>query len=558
VRKLSPAKAVKRVADITVKVFRKALLLPLFAAGLLTAASTFIAAHENHDAGAPQSIETPSAQRISAQSKTFELIAKPKVQGLVVYLDAADDNQPIENASIEIESNGKTIAAKETAAGTYAASAEWLGVPGSDVTITVKLGEDQSSTTFAQPIGSTAPHLGYDRWIQGAVFAGLGFGIALVAFRSGRERWGGAGLAVLMLLLLVVTGATSREQTPAAPTLIADTVPHRHADGSVFLPKQAQHLLQIRTSRAVAGEDTMSFEIAGRVIVDPNYSARVHATRDGRIEAGPKGFPRVGQLVARGDVLAYLVPTLSAFEEASLRQTLAQIEREMALLVPRADAIGAINPNIPMGEATASVLQELQIQSQSLTRQKEIVLAALDQKIEIKAAVTGVVAAAQVWIGQTVAARDPLFDIVDRHTALVEGWEFGPVSEDAFSAALAVTEHGHTLPLEFLGRGPVLHQQAVPYLFRISANAESVDIGTPVRILLRGKEKTKGVPLPAAAVERGPGNLPVVWEHTTPEMFVPHVVTVARLDATHVIANGAIKPGMRLVVSGAGMLSQVR
>jgi hypothetical protein len=76
--------------------------------------------------------------------------------------------------------------------------------------------------------------------------------------------------------------------------------------------------------------------------------------------------------------------------------------------------------------------------------------------------------------------------------------------------------------------------------------------------VLAVNDKQIGIVLPAAALTRGPGNLPVVFEHTAPETFVPRIVQVVALDAARVLVFGAVSQGMRLVTSGAGLIAQVR
>ena len=540
--------------------------LPLWltaAAWLFAMPMPFAAAHEGHDHAAPQpsqALQASDHQRFVARSKSFDLVTVSQGRAVTIYLDRADNNEPISGAVVTIEGDGSTITAKQAEAGTYVADAAWIAGAGEHrVTITVTAGDDRQQFTgsLGAAPAAAAPNRGSSIWVSGVALAGLGFGIALAAFRPGRQRWGGVALSLAMLALLMASTAMGHDAEPA-PVTAGGAVPHRHANGSVFLPKPTQHLVGIRTTIAVESEASPSTEIAGRVIADPNRSGRAQAVRDGSIEAGPKGFPHLGQQVAQGEVLAYLVPTLSSAEEASLKQTLAQIERDMALLVPRADAIATINPNMPMGEATASALQDLQIQSQGLTRQKEIAVAALNQKIEIKAPIAGVISSALVSIGQVVAARDPLFEIVDRSAAWVEGWSFDTVPTEPIAAASALTESGRSVNLSFVGRGPVLRQQATPMIFRIAEDASNVDFGAPVRIFLGDARKTKGVVLPAGAIERGAGGGSIVWEHSAPETFIAHPVKVMPLDATRVIVTGDVKADMHLVVGGANSLSQVR
>lgn len=541
----------------------KAIWLAL-ATWLVAITSPYVSAHEGHDheAAAPpsQQLQAADHQRFVARSKLFDMVTVAQGHEVTVYLDRADNNEPIAGAIVTIEGDGKKAIAIQAEPGAYIADADWIASAGVHaVTITVTAGEArQQFTGTLGAVPAAAPQRGSSIWVRGVALAGLGFGIALAAFRPGRQRWGGVALSMAMLALLMASTAMGHDAEPASAPVAGGATPHRHANGSVFLPKPTQHLVGIRTVITAESEAAPGVEIAGRVIVDPNRSGRAQALRDGLIEAGPKGFPHLGQQVAQGEVLAYLIPTLSSAEEATLKQTLAQIERDMALLVPRTDAIATINPNMPMGEATASALQELQIQSQSLTRQKEIVTAALNQRIEIKAPIAGVISSALVNIGQVVAARDPLFDIVDRNAAWVEGWSFDPEPAEGIATATALTEDGRTLQLGFVGRGPVLRQQAAPIIFRIADNASTVDFGAPLRIFLGDARKTKGVVLPAAAVERGAGAAPIVWEHSAPEIFIAHPVKVTPLDAARVIVSGDIKAGMHLVVVGANSISQVR
>jgi hypothetical protein len=451
-------------------------------------------AHEGHDHGpAPAPAQITDTPTLSGQTERFEFVARQVGDDLVVSLDRRDSNAPVAGAAVSVREGGKTVPLRPAKAGEYAAKVALVGAPGAHE-------------------------------------------LTIAANVDGREdKLSGS-------LVIAANGAAA--------------VPHRHPDGAVFLAKAAQHLLEVRTIVAATVEAAPSREIVGRVTADPNGFARVQAVRDGRIEAPDEGFPHLGQSVTRGEVLAVLVPTLTSFEDVSLREKLTQIERDMAALVPRADAIGQVNPNMPMSDAAAGVLQELQIQSQALRRQHELIKAALEQKIEIRAPLDGVIASARVTAGQVVAARDLLFEVINRSQALVEAFSFEPGEEIA--AAGGMTEHGRAIKLAFLGRGRVLQQQAAPLLFRVTEGAATLDVGTPVRVLVTAAKRERGVRLPRAAVQRGFGNLAVVWEHTAPETFVPHIVTVVPLDAETVLVTGGLAAATRVVTAGAQFVNQVR
>ena len=167
------------------------------------------------------------------------------------------------------------------------------------------------------------------------------------------------------------------------------------------------------------------------------------------------------------------------------------------------------------------------------------------------------IARAEVTAGQVVAARDVLFEVVNRREAMVEAFSFEPAGEEIASAS-GMTEDGRAVKLVFLGRGRVLRQQAAPLLFRVTEGAATLDIGTPVRVLVTAAQRRRGIKLPRLAVQRGFGNLSVVWEHTAPETFVPHIVTVAPLDAESGLVTAGLDDGLRVVTAGAQFINQVR
>jgi multidrug efflux pump subunit AcrA (membrane-fusion protein) len=104
----------------------------------------------------------------------------------------------------------------------------------------------------------------------------------------------------------------------------------------------------------------------------------------------------------------------------------------------------------------------------------------------------------------------------------------------------------------------MLRQQATPIIFRIADDASNIEFGTPLRVFLGDTHKAKGVVLPAAAIQHGAGAVPIVWEHSAPEIFIAHPVKAVPLDAARVIVTGGVKAGMHLVVAGANSISQVR
>ena len=102
-----------------------------------------------------------------------------------------------------------------------------------------------------------------------------------------------------------------------APAATNSNGPQRLPDGSVFLPKPAQRQIGVGTVVAEEKDLPRSIELSGKVVMDPNAAGRVQPTMAGRIEAGPKGLPVLGQAVRKGDVLAYVIPSAGNIERSN-------------------------------------------------------------------------------------------------------------------------------------------------------------------------------------------------------------------------------------------------
>ena len=65
---------------------------------------------------------------VTADSESFELVGRLEAEGLVIFVDRAASNQPVLNASLEVEQVGqKAIASFRPASGDYLiADAKWL------------------------------------------------------------------------------------------------------------------------------------------------------------------------------------------------------------------------------------------------------------------------------------------------------------------------------------------------------------------------------------------------------------------------------------------------
>ena len=334
----------------------------------------------------------------------------------------------------------------------------------------------------------------------------------------------------------------------------------RLPDGALFVPKSAQRALDggsgLRTEVAKQGEFARVVELPGRVVADPNRGGRVQATQAGRIEAAGKGIAVIGQRVARGQVLALLAPTLDAGSRADKQSALAEISAQEAIAEKRVARLEQLEGSVPKKE-----VEQARIELESLRARRNAVGTALSGRIALTAPVAGVVAAANVGVGQVVEAKETLFEIVDPQHLAVEALAYDASAVAGFGEASAALPGG-ALRLAFVGVGRSLKEQALPVLFRVMVPEKDagppVAVGQTLKVLASTRERQAGVAVAASAVARNSANETVVWVHEDAERFVARRVRTAPLDAGRVLVSEGLAGGERVVVQGVPALSQIR
>ena len=340
---------------------------------------------------------------------------------------------------------------------------------------------------------------------------------------------------------------------PPAPT---GNGPSRQPDGSVFLPKPAQRQLGVRTLVTATGQHAKAFELAGTVVMDPNAGGKVQAVLAGRLEAGPKGLPGVGQAVRKGEVLAYVVPTAGAIERSNQLAQQAELRAARDLAARRVERLTELADTVPRKDIEAA-----ESELHSLTQRLGAVGAGLATRDALVAPVSGVIASANAVAGQVVDARELVFEVVDPSRLRIEALAYDPAqAQSVAGATLAVG--GQRVPLRFVGAARSLRDQAQPLQFAgdssVLGTLAHLAIGQPVRVFVQSTDKVDGVQVPAAALLRNPANQTIVWVKESPERFAPRVVTAVPLDGTSVAVTSGLKPGDRVTTQGATLINQVR
>ncbi len=338
----------------------------------------------------------------------------------------------------------------------------------------------------------------------------------------------------------------------------------RLPDGSLFVPKAVQHQLGLRHVVAEVGNLAATVEFNGKVIADPNAGGRIQATQSGRVEAGPKGLPTLGQKVAKGQVLAYLRPVASSIERGNQQAQFAEIDAQLAIAERKLTRYEQLE-----GVVSKAAIETARFEVESLKKRRAAVGASIGAAEPLVAPVSGTIGAANVVAGQVVEAKEILFEVIDPARLAVEALAYDAALIEGIARASAPLPGG-ALELQFVGGGRQLREQAIPLLFRVVAphpqplspagrgESVAVAVGQPLKVIAQTTRTVKGAAVPQAAVVKVSAGETAIWVRDGAERFVLRKVSVAPLDAARVAVVKGIEKGERVVTEGAGLLAQVR
>lgn len=190
--------------------FRPAALRCCLAALALTTVLPLAAAPGAHGPDG-EHLDAPSGQiggailpRLEANSDLFELVAELKGGQLRIYLDRYASNEPVADASVEVElDNFKALAAYQATAGHYLLEApdflEALGTPGEHpLVFTILAGDDADLLngmldTRRADAGHDHGHSHALEWTAWGVGGLLASGLVIVALRRRQQRMKAGG-----------------------------------------------------------------------------------------------------------------------------------------------------------------------------------------------------------------------------------------------------------------------------------------------------------------------------------------------------------------------------
>ncbi|GHA12686.1 hypothetical protein UN63_01525 [Oceanisphaera arctica] len=361
-------------------------------------------------------------------------------------------------------------------------------------------------------------------------------------------------LALLLSPLLVQAhgdedhGDTGHAEPASLSAVFAGDKPRRLPDGRVFLPKETQRRLALRTLVPETRQVPRTVELNGHVVMDPNASGRVQPLQGGRLMAGPSGLPLLGQNVAKGEVLAQVTPSISTFDLATQAAQVADWEIRRQLAEKELARLRKLTTVVARKEIDAA-----EAELAGLTAQIKALKQGMVKPELLVSPIDGVIASSSVVNGQVVESKEIVFEIIDPARLLIEAQVYDPrVANQIISANIP----NDNTPLTYIGSGKALREGAVPLLFR-AENARDLVLGQLLSIVAQTDQSLRGMPLPASAIVKNAANEPVVWLHVDAEYFVAEPVQVQPLDGEQVVVTG-LREQQRVVVQGATLLNQIR
>jgi len=326
---------------------------------------------------------------------------------------------------------------------------------------------------------------------------------------------------------------------------------------------------------AQASELPLRGSVSANGSVRPRSDGEAHVTAPvaGRLVTAGTSFPRVGQEVRRDQVLAVLAPRLGAdaapatlelaVTRARLALELAQRERERAegLFAQQAVAERRV---VEARSAEALAVEEHAAATRRLAQFQGTQRASGGDaagRVELRAPVSGVVAAVAVASGAFVAEGQELFHVVDLDRLWLEvlvpeadvgriGTPSGAVfTVDGFAQAFEVAPGKGGAPLAF---GGVVDPQSrtVPLVFEVPNPGRVLRAGMYARARVFTGQARKALAIPASAVVDD-GKQEVAYALVSGEAFERRPLRLGVRDGDLVEVIEGLAPGERVVSRGA-------
>ncbi len=544
-------------------------------------------AHEGHedDDATRSALASSTYPRVTAQSELYELVGIVKGERLSIYLDHVATNEPIADAKVKVAiADAEPVDAALAEKGVYTTSFPRSARSGSIeivFSVTAASGDDLlvgplTLPSDTEPSDAAASSIGAvsSSWISSIPWP-IRHPIALILItfalgvlfghlqRSGRFApaiaTGAAAAGILVILVVVALSGNDHDHPAGATRNTAaagmSDAPRRLPDGTAFVAKPTQRLLEVRTTATKPETVRPAVNLIGRVIGDTNRTSVVQSVHGGRVIPLEGGIPRIGQSVSKGDVLVKIDPYLPLADRTTISEKTGEIEQLIAVAETKLRRLRLLAEGnaVPRSQVT-----DTETELAGLRLRREAIRNARTEPELLRAPTDGVIAVAKVVPGQVVQPQDMLFQVVDPKALWVEALVYGTVDATSLAEATAVGTSGQTMPLAFRGFSRALQHQASIVHFAISEPPPDLSVGQPVTVVAKSGAPITGIIVPRDAVVRSGNGEAIVWLHVEAERFEPRPVRTQPFDATRVVVATGVTEGERVVTRGADLINQIR
>lgn len=388
----------------------------------------------------------------------------------------------------------------------------------------------------------------------------------------------------LVLSLMLAACGQQRQATPPAPAPQAAAVAagsaakehtdhdhegHDHheddAEGGIVFDKERQAKVDFAVEPAVEGIVRASVFATGTVRAQPGGEARIVAPAAGVFRASGS-FPRIGQTVRKGEVLAVLSPRLggdadqasleAAAGKAKVSLELARGERERMEHLFKAEAVAEkrllearANERVAESEAHAAAARAQQLGGSG--------------GIALRSPIDGIIADVAAAAGAFVNEGAPLVHVANTGKLWLDvrvpeseigrlGTPTGAAFKvDGYERGFAI-EVGRNGKLIAVGSVVDAQTRTVPVVFEFANPDRALRLGltAKVQVFAGAGEDKESVLIPASAIQDENG-VSVVYVQTSEERFERRLVRTGARDGERMAILAGLEAGERVVSKGA-------
>jgi RND family efflux transporter MFP subunit len=344
----------------------------------------------------------------------------------------------------------------------------------------------------------------------------------------------------------------------------ADAAGGHAEEGGIAFTKEQQWKVDFATAEVVKRPIRPAIAATGVLRARPDGEALLTATTSGQVQAAGR-FPQIGQVVKKGDILAYLAPRLGGEADlASLQAAAAKARVEFDLAErERARMEGLYKDEaVPEKRLLAARAAEASARAEHEAAGRRLgQYGGSGGGIPLRAPVSGLVADVRVSPGAFAAEGSALFHIVDRSTLWLELRV--PESEaarlvapsgaafrvDGIAEAFDIAA-GRNGRLVAVGGAVDAQTRTVPVVFEFAQPDPRLRVGMAAKAQVFAGAARESVAIPASAV-LDEGGIAVVFVMSGGESFERRPVRLGARDGDWVEVVEGLEPGQRVVSRGA-------